>query len=243
MTVHGPFEWSCAARTHVGMVRRLNEDAYVLRPDVGLWAVADGMGGHAAGDIASRMVVDALSTIGPPSSLDAFVYEVQHCLRGLTRRLREEAVVRRKEVVGATVVVLLAFDRQCACLWAGDSRIYRFRTNELQQLTRDHSQVEDLIDAGLLQREEAENHPSANIVTRAIGEIDVRDADASRQVVSDGDLFLLCSDGLNKEVSDAEIASVLNESELHQASQALEDLALSRGAHDNVTVVLVRADD
>lgn len=145
-----PFRWQSASCSHVGRVRRINEDAMLDQPERGLWAVADGMGGHTLGDVASRMVVDALAHL-PQTSTDA----IRACLAEVNRRLMTEAAMRDVQVIGSTAVVLLASGSHCSCLWAGDSRIYRYRDGVLQQLTRDHSHVEELVARGLLSPTEA----------------------------------------------------------------------------------------
>jgi Serine/threonine protein phosphatase len=233
--------WTSVSQSHIGKVRKHNEDAFLDLPGLGLWVVADGMGGHAAGDVASRAIVDSLRNVSPPSSLAAFVADVRDRLKQVNRKLRAQAMERQEPVIGSTVAVLLAVDHHCACLWAGDSRIYLFRDGRLQQLTRDHSYVEQLIADGLLQREEANDHPQANAITRAVGCAEHFEVDVEIQEVGEGDIFLLCSDGLNREVSDAEIASVLSEYDIDQAVHALVGMTLSRGARDNVTLVIAQA--
>lgn len=243
MSTSIPFIWSSASHTHVGKVREVNEDAYLELTPRGLWVVADGMGGHAVGDVASRMVVDALGDVPDPTGLEPFINEVSDRLMLTNRQLRQEAFKRQVTVIGSTVVALLTFDRRCACLWAGDSRIYLSRSGQLQQLTRDHSQVEELIAHGLLDRSKAEIHPASNTITRAIGATDLLELDTNVLEIKDGDVFLLCSDGLTNEVSDNEIATELVRGNCQQTAENLVDCALNRGARDNVTVVVLRADD
>ena len=144
MSCDSEFHWTCAARTDIGLVRSRNEDAYLALPERGLWAVADGMGGHAFGDLASRAVVDALAGLAAPASMAGFINAARARLNEVNDALRGEARARSVPVMGSTVVVLLACGRETACLWAGDSRIYLVRGGRLQQLTRDHSQAEEL---------------------------------------------------------------------------------------------------
>ncbi|MCB1778179.1 MAG: serine/threonine-protein phosphatase, partial [Candidatus Competibacteraceae bacterium] len=143
--------------------------------------------------------------------------------------------------IGSTVVVLLAHEDQCACLWVGDSRIYRLRDGQLEQLTRDHSHVQELVDQGLLSPDEAHRHPLANVITRAVGSSDDLQIDEMTYELQAGDIFLLCSDGLNKAVSDEEIAHLLAHSNdnCQEAVKAFIHLALMRDASDNVTTVVV----
>ena len=236
------FHWSSAGRSHVGMVRAINEDACLAMPELGLWAVADGMGGHEAGDIASQMIVEALQQTPAPPSWPDFLHSVREALYEVNRRLREESAKRyQHRTIGSTVVVLLAHEDQCACLWVGDSRIYRLRDGQLEQLTRDHSHVQELVDQGLLSPEEAHRHPLANVITRAVGSSDDLQIDEVTHELQVGDIFLLCSDGLNKTVNDEEIARLLAHSNnnCQEAVKAFIHLALMRDASDNVTTVVV----
>lgn len=242
MSEQQTFRWSSAGRSHVGMVRAINEDACLVLPEVGLWAVADGMGGHEAGDIASQMIVETLQRIAPPSAWDNFLESARESLRDVNLRLREESAQRyQHRTIGSTVAVLLIHGDRCACLWVGDSRIYRMRDGQLQQLTRDHSHVQELVDQGLISSEDAHRHPLANVITRAVGSADDLLIDEAVYPIRAGDTFLLCSDGLNKTVSDEEIARLLAHSNdnCQEAVKAFIHLALMRDASDNVTTVVV----
>ncbi|HAS52402.1 MAG TPA: serine/threonine protein phosphatase [Gammaproteobacteria bacterium] len=239
------FHWSSAGRSHVGMVRTINEDACLAMPELGLWVVADGMGGHEAGDVASQMIVETLQQTPPPPSWPDFLDSVREALHNVNRRLRRESVQRyQNRTIGSTVVVLLAYKNQCACLWVGDSRIYRLREGHLEQLTRDHSHVQELVDQGLIAPEEAHRHPLANVITRAVGSADHLEIDEVIHPLQNGDLFLLCSDGLNKSVTDEEIVRLLAHSHhnCQEAVKAFIHLALMRDASDNVTTVVVNID-
>ncbi|MDS4025602.1 MAG: protein phosphatase 2C domain-containing protein [Candidatus Contendobacter sp.] len=246
MNQKSSFQWSSADRSHVGMVRAINEDACLALPERGLWAVADGMGGHEAGDVASQMVIETLQQIKPPTNWPDFLEAVRESLRDVNRRLREESAQRyQHRTIGSTVVVLIAYEAQCACLWVGDSRIYRLRDGQLRQLTRDHSHVQELVDQGLIAPENAHRHPLANVITRAVGSADELQIDEVVHPLQAGDLFLLCSDGLNKTVGDEEIARLLAHSDhnCQEAVKAFIHLALMRDANDNVTTVVVNIDD
>lgn len=234
-------EWCSADRSHVGTVRKINEDACLAMPERGLWAVADGMGGHEAGDVASRMIVDALRQTPIPVDWEAFVSGAQEQIHNTNQQLREESARRyQHRIIGSTVVVLLAHGNRGACLWVGDSRLYRLRDDRLQQLTRDHSHIQDLVDQGLIRPEEAHDHPLGNVITRAVGSADTLDIDLRYFPLQAGDTFLLCSDGLNKAVSDSEIAALLSrQDDCQETAQALIQLALVRGASDNVTTVVI----
>ena len=166
------FQYTSAAVSDVGRVRSLNEDAYLSRPDLGLWVVADGMGGHDAGDVASGMIVERLDKLQAPESARSFLNNVTGLLQGVNDELRQRAKAQGDNcVIGSTVVAFLVYGRHYACVWAGDSRIYRLHRGRLQRLTRDHSYVQELIDRGNLSPEEAASHPQANVITRAVGRL------------------------------------------------------------------------
>lgn len=227
--------------TDVGRVRQVNEDAFADCSAIGLWAVADGMGGHDAGDLASRTVTDRLKSLSGERELNRFIDTVQANLSDVNRDLFDEAQRRGgTSSIGCTVVLLLVVKDRGALLWAGDSRAYRLRGGTFQAVTRDHSQVEDMVDQGLIKREEAENHPMANAITNAVGPVEKLNLELKLEQIKDGDRYLLCSDGLYREVADSEIAEVLQSSEnCAAASQTLLQMALDRGAKDNVTVMII----
>jgi len=231
------------ALTHVGLVRRRNEDACLDRRDIGLWAVADGMGGHEAGDVASGHIVAALGELDMSGDLDARASACAARLTEVDAELRARAaMLGPAAVIASTVVVLLADDSEYACVWAGDSRLYRWRAGELRRLTTDHSRVQELVDAGLLTVEAAARHPEAHIVTRAIGGGRLEFGHL-REPLQAGDWFLLCSDGLTNMLTDSEIARELARAKAPaQAAGRLLDLVLERGAIDNVTIVIVAAE-
>jgi protein phosphatase len=235
--------WSSASRTDVGMVRKLNEDSVLDLPELGLWAVADGMGGHSAGDFASAAIVAALSAIPRPSSLGALSSEVRRRLQTVNRRLHDEAAARREQVIGSTVVALLARDSHASVLWAGDSRAYLYRGGKLLQLSHDHSQVEELVSRGLLAPEQAESHPAANVITRAVGVADILELDAETLEIAEDDTLVLCSDGLYRELDEAAIKACLRSGDCRRSCDELVDAALAQGARDNVSVVVVRIAD
>ncbi|MDR3376227.1 MAG: protein phosphatase 2C domain-containing protein, partial [Ancalomicrobiaceae bacterium] len=186
-----------------GLVRQVNEDAYLLRPGVGVWAVSDGMGGHAAGQFASHMVVDGLSGVGEHDDAAGLVADCSARLVDANDRLREAARSMGHERSGATVVVLILHEKTFACVWCGDSRIYRVRGGMIQQLTRDHSEVEELIARGLLAREDAKTWPRRNVITRAVGVADTVAVETVSGEVEFDDVFVLCSDGLTGHLDDA----------------------------------------
>ena len=238
------YKWVSAAATDVGRIRQINEDAYLERGDVLLWAVADGMGGHHAGDVASNTVIEILdeteNTI--PTPLSAYVEVIEDKIITANDQLIQLAREHKdNRTIGSTVVAMIAADEHCALLWAGDSRAYRCRNNECVQLTRDHSQVEEMVQQGLLLPEEAEEHPASNVITRAVGASEKIYVDVDIVQTQPDDTFLLCSDGLNKHVSDTEINEILQLSNIEEIPTKLVETTLNRGAIDNVTVIVIRA--
>ncbi len=231
-----------AAESHLGAVRRINEDACLELADQGLWVVADGMGGHQAGDVASQSIVAALADIGGYQSMGEFVTDVERRLLAVDARLRQASGGDEDAMMGSTVVALLAWHRLVAFVWAGDSRAYRLRAGRLRQLTRDHSEVEELIARGELTREAAEAHPSANVITRAIGALDGTETlEVGMSDLRPGDRYLLCSDGLSNYIEDTDLSEVLTNQLYSEAPRVLVDMANSRGGDDNITVVLTQA--
>ena len=231
------------ATSHPGMKRKHNEDTYVDRPDLGLWAVADGAGGHHAGEVASGMIRESLEAIPPGLSASELLAEVRNRIEMTHDALRAEAERRGPDVIiASTVVVMLARNDFFACLWAGDSRAYLLRDGVLQQITRDHSLVQELVESGVIRPEEAEHHPRANVITRAGGaELDDFLLDKVSGRIQLGDRFLLCSDGLCKTVPEHELAALLGEKGGPPPPDTLNAAALALNASDNVTAVMVEA--
>ena len=240
---HGSLTWRSFACTDVGAVRKINEDSMLARPERGLWAVADGMGGHSAGDRASQLVVARLDALEMPDALSQAIDAVDDALVASNTALRELAQAEHKRTIGCTAAAMVIRGRHAAMLWTGDSRVYRHRPGEgLSQLTQDHAMVEQLVTQGVLTRAEAENHPQANLITRAVGAADVLFVDVELFELAPGDVLMICSDGLYKEVDNKEIGELLADESSEDAARALVDLALSRRARDNTTVIVVRID-
>jgi protein phosphatase len=237
------FRWTSASRSHPGRVRAINEDACLEQPEHGLWAVADGMGGHALGEFASRLAIRSLMDLPVPQSLQQYVTAAQERLQQANRRLRAEAARRDVPIIGTTIAVLIASERHCACLWAGDSRIYLYRAGRLRQLTRDHSELEAVRSRRVAGSDDTLDRPPANIITRALGGADTLELEGNTIEVIDGDVFLLCSDGLSNEVNELAIEQALLPGNCRLACDTLLDLALDRGGRDNITAVVVRAED
>ena len=232
--------YDTGATTHVGNVRERNEDSYLVRPEVGLWAVADGMGGHEAGDLASRTIIDALRLIDPPATAAELLAACETRVALANQRLKEIGKIRGGITIGATLAILLAFEDHYACLWSGDSRVYIIRAGAIRQLSQDHTEVQELVARGAITAEEARTWPCSNIVTRAIGIFEEPELEITSGPLLDGDSFVICSDGLTRHVADVEILARVSSGSAQQACEKLVSLALERGGLDNVTVVVMR---
>lgn len=225
-----------------GLVRRVNEDAFLNLPEKGLWVVADGMGGHDAGDVASRMIVETLRSTPLAGTLAKRMDQLEDAIEQVNQHLlsRSHSEDGRRHIIGSTIALLVAESRQLgAVLWAGDSRVYRLRNNTLTQISTDHSQVETYVRQGIISREQARTHPERNIITRAVGSQEELFLEADVCEFSLGDRYLLCSDGLTRHVEDDEIKDLLAKGTPQEVCQQMIELTLARGAKDNVTVVVV----
>ncbi len=231
-------EWQ--AVTDTGLVRQLNEDRYFASEAAGVWAVADGMGGHARGDWAAAAVVDGLATLAPVDDFDALLAHVADTIRSANGRIVAEAQATGAQM-GSTVVALVVRDRRFGVIWAGDSRAYLLRNGALYRLSRDHSQVQELIDRDLLTIEGATTHPLRNVLTRAVGVAEPLELDMVTDVLLPDDVFMLCSDGLYGCISDQEIAAQLKRHDQDDAIGAMVAHCLERGAPDNVTAITIVA--
>jgi len=253
------FEIESSGRTDVGMKRRVNEDVFVLDPQHGVFLVADGMGGHAAGEVASRVateeILQALSTAvndadetwpehwdpaisAPANSVVDAVVAGHH---RVTQEMQDDADLKG---MGTTVVVAVhqRIDDKLVICHVGDSRAYRLRNGEFTLMTNDHSWVHEQVTAGFLTEEAARNHPLKNVVTQALGGSSEPRVDVIETQLLDGDLYLLCSDGLNSMLTDDEIAGLLEANgSLDESCQRLINAANQRGGNDNVSVVLLRS--
>lgn len=240
--------FTCISRTHVGLRRKLNEDAVLNCPERQIWAVADGMGGHEAGEVASALVVKALFSLAQPASFEDGLRHATAVLQSVNAALllmaeaEADKAAFEKKTIGSTVVGLILGEGQYACFWAGDSRGYLIRDGAIIRLSRDHSMVQDLIDAGMLAEADADSHPNANVITRAVGASPRLVTDTVKGALQTGDIFLLASDGLVRLASDDELLAGFSGCTLDQTADQFIDLALARGAPDNVSLVIVRAD-
>ncbi|GMQ45991.1 PP2C family protein-serine/threonine phosphatase [Vibrio sp. 10N] len=241
---HQGVVFSSFVKSHPGKVRPHNEDRASGWDESGVWVVADGMGGHEAGDIASQMVVDGIEEYldFTPSSLvdsDGLIAALERINLSI---LEYSQRCHLGKTVGTTVVVLLIKEGLFHCLWLGDSRMYLMRHGHFARKTRDHSQVMEMVDQGLIQERDAENHPLSNVITRALGvSSDLVVSQVSGQLLI-GDVFLLCSDGLTKELSDNEIAKCLSANDITESGLAMMHSALVKGASDNVSCVVTKVE-
>lgn len=253
--------WPCSAKTHKGNVRTLNEDAVLAAGEQGLWGVADGMGGHAAGDVASKMAVDSLADLRwqEGQSFSAKVDQVEDCLIDLNLRLLQMGREKHQgRVMGTTVVLLLADQHTGCCLWVGDSRLYRYRGGQLEQLSSDHSIVAELIAAGEISELEARSHPRRNQITRALGAQERLCLDIEIFDICCGDQFILCSDGVTNEMDHNALLQHLqndrlrgtNSADCSQAdcsqreidccAEGVLNYCLGKSARDNLSIVLTQ---
>jgi protein phosphatase len=247
------YRYESSGATHKGMRREYNEDCYLVDPVIGLYIVADGMGGHQAGDVASRLAVDAIQkrlgeTLPNVKSLaDSLGNAALDALNQANHAIRRNPLCdleRNQAKMGTTAALLITRDDSAIVAHVGDSRIYRLRRGKLQMLTRDHSFLQAQVGAGFVSNEEARLSHNRNLITRALGMEATVAADIGHSKVAPGDVFLLCSDGLTTMVSDEEIETIVDElkENLELACQVLVQVANDQGGHDNISVVLLRAD-
>lgn len=226
-----------AARSHIGAVRTINEDRLLNDEWRCLWAISDGMGGHSRGDMAAQLVVSALGKLAnddAPIDADA----INRAMRAANRELF--ALNTKAGSQSGATVAGLSFDGPCATIfWAGDSRVYRRRSDALNLLTRDDRVVQEMIDAGVINAKQARSHPRATVITRAVGATETIDLSYRHEDLRAEDTFLICSDGLTDLVDEDEIADVLA-GDIDAAAGQLIRRALVRGGHDNVSIVIVR---
>lgn len=223
--------------THVGKVRKNNEDALIfIEPEI--FAVADGMGGQAAGEIASRILIDTVKNFLPtiPEPLNEDILK-KAILKSNAAILREAAENPNYRGMGTTATILHLYDRRAYYAHVGDSRLYRLRNKNFEQMTQDHSYVENLVRKGEITPAEARVHPMKNILTQAVGAVEEITVDTAGFSIEAGDIFLLCTDGLTNMVEDKKIAEILLTAE--NPAESLIQAALENGGLDNVSVIVV----
>ncbi len=227
----------CWVASHAGSVRDRNEDAYLCRPEIGLFAVADGVGGCASGGFASQEVMHALQSLPDDITPASLLPAVRERLAEVHGRLLAASGPDGTMQAATTVIVLLLNGDHLACLWAGDSRAYLVRRGRLHCLTADHSLVGEMLRAGTLTEIQAERHPRANVITRAIGAAaEDRLVDKSTGFAEPGDRFLLCTDGLSRVIGPEELAALVCGAD---PAEALVKAALAKKTKDNVTALVV----
>jgi len=221
--------------TEMGRVRTSNQDAFVQIGARGVWGVADGMGGYRDGDVASRMVCEGLMNLDSSTSLEGTIDSIRQRMNEVNTKLHQASIREHDPIIsGSTVAIFLVQRTSCAVVWAGDSRVYRLRHKRLSQMTTDHTWASEL---NLQQPSEEADHA----ITRAVGGEDTLLLDVRRDRVRLGDRYLLCSDGLTRELTDDRIAELMGGEDLQQSAKALIDATLQAGARDNVTVVIIEA--
>ncbi len=235
---------TAALRTDIGRVRKQNEDAAWLDEKRGIYVVADGMGGHLAGEVASAMAIDAVKRMAQNNDIASI-----SLLRETVMAAHEAICARAQENqncsgMGTTISAMWRGGHYMYIAHVGDGRIYRLRKGELEQITQDHSLVEELVRAKIISREEARNHPRRNIITRALGTPGENAPDLLAADMEAGDLWLLCTDGLTGMVDDDQIERVMSSGEsLDKMADTLIKMALAAGGRDNVTLILCRSEE
>ena len=238
-------QFDSAACSHVGNVRKLNEDAFCDHAADGVWCVADGMGGYDAGEVASNMVVTAVSAAVTSAVAAADLNQKVSLIREAIQGVNTQLTVERTQspdsgMMGCTVLALITRDLECACVWAGDSRLYLLRDNGLYQLSTDHSVVQELLDSGVISSEEMDSHPQRHVITRAVGAHVTLELDYLAFDLMSQDVLLLCSDGLHSEISADQIMAILaSDQDSHSKATRLVESVLSGPGKDNVTVTVI----
>lgn len=228
-----------SAKSHVGRVRKINEDSILALPDQRIWVVADGMGGHEAGDFASQTIVDSVAVIPPDMPPADLMRALRQAIITAHERIHIASETRFHTTVGSTVVALILTETHFVAFWAGDSRIYLLRDGQISMLTNDHSVVGEFVAAGEMTWDEAEHHPQSNAITRAVGVGEALDLDKVRGEVLPGDRFLLCSDGLTKYAGFKLLENILAETPIETVADTLLNHALDSGGGDNVSIIVV----
>lgn len=230
-------------RTHIGKVRKRNEDAVYMNASRGIFAIADGMGGHMAGEVASRLAVDAVREMDE-TRLPARVRTLRDAVACAHARIHAHADAHPEcRGMGTTLCVLWTSGHFAYVAHVGDSRVYRLREGQLEQITRDHSLVEELVSAGLITRQQARTHPKRNIITRALGTDGDNAPDILVTEVQRGDVWLLCTDGLCGMVEDPQIACALAMEDIERAADTLLARALDAGGRDNISLIIYRNEE
>ena len=237
------FQISSKGVSHTGNVRSKNEDSILVHAEENLWTVADGMGGHQAGEFASQTITENLSLFKGHRSLDDNILLLEENI------LNSHSIIRRKSdklgrnaTIGSTVVCVYVWHNYLFTMWAGDSRLYRYRDGKLKRLTEDHSYVEELVRMGKLEARHAEEHPAANVVLKAVGIEDSLRIDMEYYELQDGDIYVICSDGLYKDLEEDKIAPIIESSreDMNGLARALLSASLDAGGSDNISIITLK---
>jgi serine/threonine protein phosphatase Stp1 len=237
------FKISSNGVTHTGHVRTRNEDSILVNDDEQVWIVADGMGGHHAGDFASQTITNNLSLFKQHASLDDSILLLEENILNSNSIIRKKSYkLGRNATIGSTVVCVYIWNNLLFTFWAGDSRLYRYRNSELERLTEDHSYVEELVRMGKIEARDAEEHPAANVVLKAVGIDDRLSLDLEYYELEDGDIYLICSDGLYKDLDETQIAPIIEarSDDMKALSEALLDKSLNAGGTDNTSIIALK---
>ena len=223
--------------THIGLVRENNEDSFHVNEKQNLWLIADGMGGYSGGGRASAVVVDDVRSFTKRETLSESILDLE------TRFLLSNKACRamcENKVVGSTVAVLFIYQSMAVCLWAGDSRVYRWRNGELSLITEDHTLIQERCRRGEVSLDEAQKLPSSNILTRAIGIHQNLRLEMEHTKIKPGDRYLISSDGLYREFEFREIQKFVSGSRVDSIIETMVGEAMHRGGRDNITIILVQ---
>jgi serine/threonine protein phosphatase PrpC len=234
---------SCHGVTDTGHVRSKNEDSFLVLEDENVWIVADGMGGHHAGDFASQTITNNLSLFKQHASLDDSILLLEENILNSNAMIRKKSLkLGRNATIGSTVVCVYVWQNLLFALWAGDSRLYRYRDTRLERLTEDHSYVEELVRMGKIEARDAEAHPAANVVLRAVGIDDHLRIDLEYFELQVDDIFIICSDGLYKDLEEAKIAPIIesHSENMKELAQTLLDASLAAGGTDNTSIITMK---
>jgi serine/threonine protein phosphatase PrpC len=237
------FQISSHGVTDTGHVRTKNEDSILVNEDESVWIVADGMGGHQAGDFASQTITNNLSLFKQHPSLDDSILLLEENILNSNAIIRKKSFkLGRNATIGSTVVCAYVWQNLLFALWAGDSRLYRYRNGQLERLTEDHSYVEELVRMGKIEARDAEEHPAANVVLKAVGIDDNLTIDFEYFEIEDGDIYIVCSDGLYKDLEETRIGPIINahSENMHELAEALLSASLAAGGTDNTSIITMK---
>lgn len=238
-------------KTDIGHGRNENQDNYRAgrQPDDTVWAVVcDGMGGAAGGSLASRLAVASMeNTLAAELSARLSRQDIKQLLLSAVKKANEAVFGRAKNQpdlrgMGTTLVAVIVKDKVAYFAHAGDSRAYLYHNQNLEQLTKDHSMVQEMVERGAITEEEAVSHPRKNLITRALGVGAVLEAEYSEYPIENQDILLLCSDGLSNFATEKELCDVLNRADFFSAADQMVELALGAGGQDNITALLIKAE-